>query len=68
MSCLGVLLPLEFKNVTIHSQRMLYLEIYGSPSNAVQKPDNNCRLNEFLNSSGLLLDIWKSRKMDCHSH
>ena len=31
----------------------------------VQKPDNCC-LNEF-NSSGLLLDIWKSHKMDCYS-
>ena len=35
---------------------------------AVQKPDNNCRLNEFLNLSGFLLDIWKSHKINCHSH
>ena len=26
----------------------------------VQKPDNNSRLNEFFNLSGLLLDSWKS--------
>ena len=35
---------------------------------AVQRTDNNCRLNEFLNSSGLLLYIWKSHKIDCHLH
>ena len=35
---------------------------------AVQKTDNNCLLNKFLNSTELLLDIWKSHKMGCHSH
>ena len=30
---------------------------------AAQKLDNNRRLNEFLNSSGLLLDIQKSHKI-----
>ena len=62
--CLVLLLPPEFKNGSIYSQRMLYLKIYEVLPCAVQKPDKNCRLNEFLYSSLLLLDIWKSHKMD----